>query len=153
MRGETRQQQRLQVHCSISIHSPRARGDEQREQGRAEGAISIRSPHARGDPSSPRICSIRFYFNPLPSCEGRHGPTPERRAGAHFNPLPSCEGRPSREGRRDDRKSILDIINFNPLPSCEGRLNSVLPRITRCAFQSTPLMRGETPWAIQNHRG
>ena len=41
-------------------------------------------------------------------------------------------------------KGTYDASDFNPLPSCEGRLNSVLPRITRCAFQSTPLMRGET---------
>ena len=34
---------------------------------------------------------------------------------------------------------------FNPLPSCEGRLSSLLRLFTVPIFQSTPLMRGETP--------
>ena len=63
---------------------------------------------------------------------------PDHITAFDFNPLPS------REGRRDDRKSILDIINFNPLPSCEGRLAEPLERIGFDKFQSTPLMRGET---------
>ena len=84
-----------------------------------------------------------FYFNPLPSCEGRHSTskaeaeaykfqsTPLMRGETralldilpvvkHFNPLPSCEGRPV--------CCCCAAISgdFNPLPSCEGRLAAAL---------------------------
>ena len=56
------------------------------------------------------------YFNPLPSCEGRRKPISKRNLTNYFNPLPSCEGRPF-------GMAVLSA-SF--------------------AFQSTPLMRGET---------
>ena len=78
--------------------------------------ISIHSPHTRGD--SPAIISarVRPHFNPLPSYEGRHcwPPTP-------------CHQR-----------------NFNPLPSYEGRRKLANMSQAQAAFQSTPLIRGET---------
>ena len=55
----------------ISIHSPHARGD---PCGRVYApliGISIHSPHARGD-AQPNLGGAQtWYFNPLPSCEGR----------------------------------------------------------------------------------
>ena len=80
--------------------------------------ISIHSPHAGGDADIVQLSVISSYFNPLPSCEGRHGLTgAEKAIAADFNPLPSCEGRLRRSADGDAGKS----------------------------FQSTPLMRGETP--------
>ena len=54
--------------------------------------ISIHSPHARGDTSAKRFASIRCYFNPLPSCEGR--PQQERPppAGRQFQSTPLMRG-------------------------------------------------------------
>ena len=40
--------------------------------------------------------------------------------------------------------TFMIAVNFNPLPSCEGRLIVIGVNATMLAFQSTPLMRGET---------
>ena len=64
------------VRYLISIHSPHARGDGRFIRTGGAWDISIHSPHARGDTAAKRFASIRCYFNPLPSCEGRlHGST------------------------------------------------------------------------------
>ena len=56
----------------ISIHSPPARGDQVYvELFRERQDISIHSPHARGDNSRALSEQDGYYFNPLPSCEGR----------------------------------------------------------------------------------
>ena len=60
----------------------------------AASAISIHSPHARGDGMTARYSATKFYFNPLPSCEGRRGRHVVGPPARYFNPLPSCEGRP-----------------------------------------------------------
>ena len=105
----------------ISIHSPHARGDHSRKHTRNDTAISIHSPHARGDSSASRTATAMAYFNPLPSCEGRPG---------------------DRQPQHSRDK------NFNPLPSCEGRRESPRSPPPTHPFQSTPLMRGETPESL-----
>ena len=94
MRGETIRTLAIGADAFISIHSPHARGDVaciifttfQRFQStplmRGETAsgyplhayvqISIHSPHARGDLLRLQSGHTASYFNPLPSCEGRH---------------------------------------------------------------------------------
>ena len=57
----------------------------------------------------------------------------------YFNPLPSREGRQGKEG-----KSFWELTNFNPLPSREGRHQAYFAGVTDGKFQSTPLTRGET---------
>ena len=86
--------------------------------------ISIHSPHARGDDGRLRRRFENENFNPLPSCEGRR------------------------------LAALVDVqpVDFNPLPSCEGRPASLLPFASSAAFQSTPLMRGET-FFLQFRRG
>ena len=80
-------------------------------------AISIHSPHARGDRALVwGGLSFGINFNPLPSCEGRRGGGQAGNARADFNPLPSCEG----------RRYAFQVTD------------------NELAFQSTPLMRGET---------
>ena len=64
-----------------------------------------------------------------------------------FNPLPSCEG------RRHRLPFCANPQNFNPLPSCEGRLSSWRRFPASNQFQSTPLMRGETPPGCAPRRG
>ena len=105
---------------------------------------------------------FKFDFNPLPSCEGRLGWWSLNNQNAHFNPLPSCEGRlidacqlspdlyisnhsPHARGddNRDSRRRRQK--DFNPLPSCEGRRKIIANTWLSKQFQSTPLMRGETP--------
>ena len=58
----------------------------------------------------------------------------------YFNPLPSCEGRLLTHSTISQYTS-----HFNPLPSCEGRPNHPCSTSQHAQFQSTPLMRGETP--------
>ena len=145
--------------------------------------ISIHSPHARGDQRLRRIVDFHFYFNPLPSCEGRRRLPDSRFACHHFNPLPSCEGRPARRiairnadsisihsphARGDLRHWIPgndetisihsphargDAYNANwssymlisiHSPHARGDVNNSPPLWAKPAFQSTPLMRGET---------
>ena len=100
MRGETIELMESDGMTLISIHFPHARGDlnarkqpmrvcefqssplmrgETRGQRflRARIVISIHSPHARGDNRSNFITMPPIYFNPLPSCEGRHHKPPK----------------------------------------------------------------------------
>ena len=130
----------------ISIHSPHARGDAIHNpschvhdafqstplmRGETDSLtiptsvdrISIHSPHARGDPMRSCIRPIDRDFNPLPSCEGRPSPLSQRKG----------------------------VIDFNPLPSCEGRRGCCTCCGCIMAFQSTPLMRGETPRPDNRH--
>ena len=52
---------------------------------------------------------------------------------------------PSYEGRRAPGKTRGKFCSyFNPLPSCEGRRSQWSMKKLSKAFQSTPLMRGET---------
>ena len=101
------------------------------------------------------------YFNPLPSCEGRHDRICGRGQNSYFNPLPSCEGRPIVTVAADF------LIKFQSTPLMRGetpaRVLSLSTRIISIhsphargdactspsvgatkGFQSTPLMRGET---------
>ena len=86
---------------AISIHSPHARGDTSWTAGIQQRIISIHSPHARGDLDDAENHGERGYFNPLPSCEGRHSKTVGSCTAHYFNPLPSCEGRLARLPQKD----------------------------------------------------
>ena len=69
----------------------------------------------------------------------------DRRFVTHnFNPLPSYEG------RREIIKVMPDYSDFNPLPSYEGRPVSLVRDGQIVAFQSTPLIRGETFSSIKS---
>ena len=85
-------------------------------------------------------------FNPLPSYEGRRKGESPSFYTFHFNPLPSYEGR-----RLQSRRAKAGR-DFNPLPSYEGRRATAAYRARRLPFQSTPLIRGETP-AVHQHDG
>ena len=113
---------RLGVHRMIEVDYP----------------ISIHSPHTRGDVLTKLTKSSARYFNPLPSHEGRRFSCALNTTGAHFNPLPSYEGRRARRGKGNDP------THFNPLPSHEGRPHLRVGEYVPVAFQSTPLIRGET---------
>ena len=133
----------LAVGVGISIHSPHARGDLDRNGGFDAFLISIHSPHARGDSMRTPSTTAKFNFNPLPSCEGRHkltdeasidmyisihsphargdGITPRYQSRAHVISIHSPHA-------RGDANPLLTGIlrpHFNPLPSCEGRLERV----------------------------
>ena len=58
----------------------------------------------------------------------------------HFNPRPPCGGRPGVSNHQGGHKKY-----FNPRPPCGGRHVTLLPRIARFQFQSTPPVRGATP--------
>ena len=80
------------------------------------GSISIHSPHVRGD--APGILYLQGRTISIHSPHAR---------GDIFVGL-----------------SGKSPLNFNPLPSCEGRLSIWHENVRNEAFQSTPLMRGET---------
>ena len=104
---------------TISIHSPHARGDAQGhipDSGR--DGISIHSPHARGD-------VLEMATSPC---------------GIISIHSPHARGDP-----RSARALPIWLLNFNPLPSCEGRRGREMSYWAYDEFQSTPLMRGETP--------
>ena len=105
----------------ISIHSPHTRGDEWRLwRDEPTTDISIHSPHTRGDGVRRGGLNKRgiSIHSPHARGDGRRGGTPH--AAAYFNPLPSCE----------------------------GRLHKPITVFCLSAFQSTPLMRGETPMGV-----
>jgi len=60
------------VIMDISIPVPRARDDRKMFAVGQRKAISIPVPRARDDRHSGGGARITFYFNPRPSCEGRH---------------------------------------------------------------------------------
>ena len=62
-----------------------------------------------------------------------------RSSSANFNPLPSCEGRPR---RADERSQHFEISIHSP--HARGDLTESHNCSPAFAFQSTPLMRGET---------
>ena len=101
---------------SISIHSPHARGDGCTDRTVRRCLISIHSPHARGDHLQAFPC-----FDCVISIHSPHARGDLKDAG--------------RGGK---------LAYFNPLPSCEGRRWPNLTGSRTTAFQSTPLMRGET---------
>ena len=104
---------------SISIHSPHARGDTYKTLVQlSQRAISIHSPHARGD------VMLHVWFAELQTIS-IHSP----HARGDLCRASACSGAP---------------VNFNPLPSCEGRPFACAREAANFAFQSTPLMRGET---------
>ena len=162
MRGETIYA--LKTVC-LSEHFNPLPSCEGRQSSRvtysADCTISIHSPHARGDTLIGAWALSEDYFNPLPSCEGRQYWSFLLRCPIKFQSTPLMRGETFRRfypfiaipfqstplmrgethtGYRQRRKKPY----FNPLPSCEGRLPlSTMPRETHL-FQSTPLMRGET---------
>ena len=104
-------------------------------------------------------------FNPLPSCEGRRrgaspfgtpirfqstplmrGETRSRRIG-HINLIISIHSPHARGDFAAVRLCGLRC-DFNPLPSCEGRHARTRRQARARAFQSTPLMRGETRMSL-----
>ena len=144
--------------------TPLMRGEtSRRAPRRTHPCISIHSPHARGDYKKERIDLHGTHFNPLPSCEGRRRKRKALDDPAAFQSTPLMRGE-TKAALADINRQLISIHSphargdplgighvlfsphFNPLPSCEGRL-AAHPRPIRAAalFQSTPLMRGETP--------
>ena len=162
MRGETRKCISFQSVQNISIRSPHARGDKMRFIAFIAYCDFNPLPSCEGRRLNSVKDLLRNDFNPLPSCEGRPFPcellqnhftisirSPHARGddkadetasllSYDFNPLPSCEG------RRSAFAALIGALNFNPLPSCEGRHQDFRSMPPPAAFQSAPLMRGET---------
>ena len=96
----------------------------------------------------PSPMSYTPLFQSTPLIRGEtETPARFRTISDHFNPLPSYEGR---------RLYVMQIplgLNFNPLPSYEGRHAPPRARAHAREFQSTPLIRGETPAAGRRPEG
>ena len=121
----------------ISIHAPRAGGDEAPEELRQQVIISIHAPRAGGDERRRESYPHKTHFNPRPPCGGRRGdveqPLTDRisihapRAGGdgigpedvplqQFQSTPPVRGATRNPGA--DNRAGLD---FNPRPPCGGR--------------------------------
>ena len=138
MRGETCRADEGSKHFEISIHSPRARGDDIPLVGAHVQGISIHSPRARGDASSAREVRGTNISIHSPRARG------DRDQQQHHRLLAISIHSPRARGDKSSVLSCLLIQDFNPLPSCEGRRFDQINQILRPIFQSTPLMRGET---------
>ena len=100
--------------------------------------ISIHSPHARGDDKTrARRPSLRFQSTPLMRGETQTIWADEN-AIFYFNPLPSCEGRPA------DMVAFYEATQFQSTPLMRGETGAPDHGCRETTFQSTPLMRGET---------
>ena len=104
------------IIATISIHSPRARGDRSWRWPRKRLPISIHSPRARGDLGGQNRTPRPDDFNPLPSCEGRQTKMVYPDPAHEFQSTPLVRGETSATIGRPSRDAY-----FNPLPSCEGR--------------------------------
>ena len=162
MRGETKRRQCLLCVDSNFNPLPSCEGRPLTAVKSASCCtISIHSPHARGDAARGLDTRDHQNFNPLPSREGRRDDRKSILDIINFNPLPSCEGRhdlpiplprvvvfqstPLMRGETLRRFSFFEVRRyFNPLPSCEGRPCAARQTRLLMRFQSTPLMRGET---------
>ena len=123
--------------------------------------ISIHSPHARGDPRQSRSKTCPSHFNPLPSCEGRpaksvrtvsdknisiHSPhargdkTQSAASTWKAISIHSPHARGDRLARDLDPRKHISIHS----PHARGDSTHARRAGAPCAFQSTPLMRGET---------
>ena len=141
MRGETVLRNIQRPSVCISIHSPHARGDVRGPGRRGTCGKFQSTPLMRGETL---ICAgvqpSTMYFNPLPSCEGRHI---RRQPIAHTINIsihsPHARGdllaadlcttaltiSIHSPHARGDGHLFADLARqsyFNPLPSCEGRL-------------------------------
>ena len=140
MRGET-VQTAFGVNYIEFQSTPLIRGETQQQHPRRDRQpISIHSPHTRGDStcSSVRPSALRFQSTPLTRGETLHvADVPKS--------LPISIHSPHARGDLLFRVWHRRIPNFNPLPSCEGRRAGVKLDYQKDVFQSTPLLRGETP--------
>ena len=102
------------VRHIVSIHAPRARGD--------EILLNVNSP-------------VLFQFTPL--VRGATHLRREHCRPVRFNSRPSCEGRPARSWRS------IRTTGFNSRPSCEGRPLSAFKRVHAVVSIHAPRARGD----------
>ena len=123
----------------ISIHAPRAGGDDLHRQRPRRGEISIHAPRAGGDQRGVRVSQVVQPFQSTPPVRGATGYQETcRPRGRDFNPRPPCGGRPL------PPSSIAVIFYFNPRPPCGGRRVFATTWARLPKFQSTPPVRGAT---------
>ena len=139
MRGETRSRARISAIKPISIHSP----------------------HARGDPNREGLGKILYNFNPLPSREGRRQPVAVPAYQVPFQSTPLMRGEtgqkliefevskisihsPHARGDAKGRILMSDFTTFQSAPLMRGETCSISLSTSSGVFQSAPLMRGET---------
>ena len=107
------------------------------------------TPLIRGETVNSRLlCPARYYFNPLPSYEGR----PD---GCRIEPGAALISIHSPHTRGDVlglRRGDIDLISIHsPLMRGETSATRFTSRMFR--FQSTPLMRGETRDGVEPPKG
>ena len=139
MRGETDDFNADTQEIEISIHSPHARGDPVEFHAYQDTVEFQSTPLMRGETIKRfRRNLFQLYFNPLPSCEGRHFRFAFHVAHVPFQSTPLMRGETIRcvihsraifisihspHARGDPRGAAGNSVYayFNPLPSCEGR--------------------------------
>ena len=122
----------------ISIHAPRAGGDDVDNDFAQYVTISIHAPRAGGDPRAATCSTPETNFNPRSPCGGRPTEITAAQRCANFNPRSPCGGRLG-------GISMAEILtNFNPRSPCGGRQGQHLRSAGEDQFQSTLPVRGAT---------
>ena len=131
-----------EAHASEFQSTPPVRGATRsaRSENALEPEISIHAPRAGGDEDVLQRAIISYAFQSTPPVRGAtFVRSIGKSAGHYFNPRPPCGG------RLRLRETFPPLPNFNPRPPCGGRLPRRRVRNGRCrGFQSTPPVRGAT---------
>ena len=124
--------------------------------------ISIHAPRAGGDDMSAALTQTALNFNPRPPCGGRRLCSCHTgRSRLYFNPRPPCGGRhsipaadvaptvisihaPRAGGDAHDTLAVCFTAQFQSTPPVRGATLYRVTKKERWTFQSTPPVRGAT---------
>ena len=141
MRGATFDGMEMTLCCNIFQSTPPVRGATlQRLRRLQQHNISIHAPRAGGDNGG---CShkitARPHFNPRPPCGGRPGDDPDRKSVGWISIHAPRAG-----GDIEAAQENAFMSDFNPRPPCGGRPAGRRTYAGPLTFQSTPPVRGAT---------
>ena len=141
VRGATKKDLIKPVRFRISIHAPRAGGDQVCNIPVLSALISIHAPRAGGDISCVIRCKFIRSFQSTPPVRGATLNYTLTHSWAGFQSTPPVRGATS-----TGKYIISQGIYFNPRPPCGGRRpKEAYISPVRMSFQSTPPVRGATP--------
>ena len=123
----------------ISIHAPRAGGDNDTRVFISGNPISIHAPRAGGDSNAGVDTMIDAKFQSTPPVRGA---TVDEYAPSDWNYI-SIHA-PRAGGDRSYFVNTELTKDFNPRPPCGGRLEDMPKTPSLAKFQSTPPVRGAT---------
>ena len=124
----------------ISIHAPRAGGDEKTMSKEHIERISIHAPRAGGDGAITGTIALLIISIHAPRAGGDCWVSMSFAAWLLFQSTP-----PVRGATTAGSSEVLSFLYFNPRPPCGGRPAEEHHWTMQPIFQSTPPVRGATP--------